>query len=231
MVERRTIMNELNCNSQLAKARRRGLSFLVLPFALYLSACTAFDAGSNVQRGRYALLRGDSKLALQHFQRASEIDPQYFYRIGPMKEGVWTYVGRAHYSGGDYKAAEKALELARTRHPDDSFAPLYLGLTLSKDGDRQRGAKELQTGLTGLNDWLEYIDQYTSDRAYWDPGAIIRSGIKKEIANINSKEVNWTEVIAGAERVGVDLETEADEARLQKRREQRDSAKGDDKGN
>jgi tetratricopeptide (TPR) repeat protein len=223
-------MNSVNLKSSTVDVKRFLFSFLILPFAFYLSACTAFDAGSNVQRGRYALLRGDSKVALQHFQRASEIDPQYFYRIGPMKEGVWTYVGRAHYSGGDYKAAQKALEFARTRHPDDSFAPLYLGLTLSKDGDRQRGAKELQTGLTGLNDWLEYIDQYTSDRAYWDPGAIIRSGIKKEIANINGKEVNWTEVIAGAERVGVDLETEADEARLQRRREQRDSAKGDGKG-
>lgn len=224
-------MNDLTCIAKLAKPRRGGFSLLILPIAFYLSACASFDAGSNLQRGRYALLRGDSKLALQHFQRTSEIDPDYIYRIGPMKEGVWTYVGRAHYSGGDYKAAQKALELARTRHPDDSFAPLYLGLTLSRDGDRQRGAKELQIGLTGLNDWLEYIDQYTSDRAYWDPGAIIRKGIQKEIANINGREVNWTELIAGAERVGIDLETEADEAQRERRREQRDSAKGDDKGN
>jgi tetratricopeptide (TPR) repeat protein len=224
-------MNSINRKSPTAEVKRLLFSLLILPLGFYLSACASFDAGGNVQRGRYALLRGDSKLALQHFQRASEIDPNYHYRIGPMKEGVWTYVGRAHYSGGDYKAAQKALELARTRHPDDAFAPLYLGLSLSRDGDRQRGAKELQIGLTGLNDWLEYIDQYTSDRAYWDPGAIIRNGIKKEIANINGKEVNWTALIAGAERVGVDLETEADEAQREKRREQRDSAKGDDKSN
>ena len=224
-------MNRLKQKSRTAEVKRLLFSFLILPLGFYLSACASFDAGSNVQRGRYALLRGDSKLALQHFQRASEIDPNYHYRIGPMKEGVWTYVGRAHYSSGDYKAAQKALELARTRHPDDAFAPLYLGLTLSKEGDRQRGAKELQAGLTGLNDWLEYIDQYTSDRAYWDPGAIIRKGIQKEIAHINGREVNWTELIASAERVGVDLETEADEAQRERRREQRDSAKGDDKGN
>ena len=224
-------MNYVSFKLRAAHVKHLIFLFLIFNFALFLSACASFEAGSNLQRGRYALLRGDSKLALQHFQRASEIDPNYHYRIGPMKEGVWTYVGRAHYSGGDYKAAQKALELARTRHPDDAFAPLYLGLSLSRDGDRQRGAKELQIGLTGLNDWLEYIDQYTSDRAYWDPGAIIRKGIQKEIANINGREVNWTELIAGAERVGVDLETEADEARRQKRREQRDSAKGDDKGN
>ena len=224
-------MNCANFKLRAEHVKHLMFSFLIFSFALFLSACASFDAGSNLQRGRYALLRGDSKLALQHFQRTSEIDPNYIYRIGPMKEGVWTYVGRAHYSGGDYKAAQKALELARTRHPDDSFAPLYLGLTLSRDGDRQRGAKELQIGLTGLHDWLEYIDQYTSDRAYWDPGAIIRKGIQKEIANINSREVNWTELIAGAERVGVDLENEADEAQRERRREQRDSARGDDKSN
>ena len=223
-------MNIVNFKSRTAKAKYLIFSFLIFNFALFLSACASFDAGGNVQRGRFALLRGDSKLALDHFQRASEIDSNYVMHIGPMKEGVWTYVGRAHYASGDFKSAQKALELARTRHPDDSFAPLYLGLALSKDGDRQRGVKELHAGLTGLNDWLEYIDQYTIDRAYWDPGAIIRSGIKKEIAHINGKEINWAELIASAERVGVDLETEADEARREKRREQRDSAKGDDKG-
>jgi tetratricopeptide (TPR) repeat protein len=207
------------------------LSFLIINLALFLSGCASFDAGSNVQRGRYALLRGDSKVAVNHFQRATEIDSNYIMRIGPMKEGVWTYLGRAHYASGDVKAALKALEQARTSHPDDSFAPLYLGLALAKDGDRQRGVKELHAGLTGLNNWLEYIDQYSADRAYWDPGAIIRSGIKKELARLDGKEINWPDLIAGAERVGTDLETEADEAQKEKRREARDSAKGDDKGN
>ena len=223
-------MMSVNFKSRTAKVKYLIFSFLILPFAFYLSACVSYDAGGNVQRGRFALLRGDSKLALDHFQRATEIDSNYAMRIGPMKEGVWTYVGRAQYANGDFKAAQKSLELARTRHPDDSFAPLYLGLALSKDGDRLRAAKEIQLGLTGLNDWLEYINRYTIDQAYWDPGAIIRSGITKELARINAKEINWTELIAGAERIGTELETEADEVRREKRREQRDSAKGDDKG-
>jgi len=205
-------------------------SFLIFNFALFISGCASFDAGSNLQRGRYALLRGDSKLALGHFQRTSEIDPNYYYRIGPMKEGVWTYVGRAHYAGGDNKSAQKALEQARKVHPDDSFAPLYLGLALSKDGDRQRAAKELQAGLTGLNDWLEYINRNSADKAYWDPGSNIRSGIKQELARIDSKEINWPELIAGVERVGTELESEADEVAKEKRREARDSGKNDGKG-
>lgn len=224
-------MNSVNFKLRLAKTRRGIFSFLILPFAFYLSGCASFEAGSNVQRGRYALLRGDSKVALAHFQRATEIDSNYTMHIGPMKEGVWTYLGRAHYASGDFKSALKALEQARTRHPDDSFAPLYLGLALAKEGDRQRGGKELHAGLTGLNDWLEYINQYTADRVYWDPGAIIRTGIKNELARLDGKEINWTDLIAGAERVGTDLESEADEAARDKRRDQRDSAKGDDKGN
>ena len=206
-------------------------SFLIFNFALLLSGCASFEAGSNVQRGRYALLRGDSKLALGHFQRTSEIDPNYYYRIGPMKEGVWTYVGRAHYDSGDNKSAQKALEQARKVHPDDAFAPLYLGLALSKEGDRQRAAKELQTGLTGLNDWMEFITRNSADKSYWDPGSNIRNGIKQQLARIDSKEINWPDLIAGAERVGTELEAEADEAMKEKRREARDSGKNDGKGN
>ena len=202
-------------------------SFLIFNFALFLTGCASFDAGSNLQRGRYALLRGDSKVALSHFQRVSEIDPNYYYRIGPMKEGVWTYVGRAHYDSGDVKSAQKALEQARTSHPDDSFAPLYLGLALAKAGDRQRGAKELQAGLTGLNDWLEYITRNSVDKAYWDPGANIRSGIQQQLAMIDSKELNWNDLIAGSERVGMELEDEARKVNDDKRREQRDGSRND----
>ena len=223
-------MNNRNIGSQVGRRMFSAFALYLLPFALLLSGCASFDAGSNVQRGRFALLRGESKVAVAHFQRATEIDTTYVHRIGPMKEGVWTYLGRAHYASGDVKAALKALEQARTSHPDDSFAPLYLGLALAKDGDRQRGAKELHAGLSGLNDWLEYINQYSADRAYWDPGAMIQSEIKKELARLDGKEINWSDLIAGAERVGTDLETEAKEVAKEKRREQRDSAKGDDKG-
>ena len=223
-------MNNVNFKMPTAKVKIFAFAFYLLPSVFLFSGCTSFEAGGNVQRGRYALLRGDAKSALGYFQRASEIDSNYTMRIGPMREGVWTYLGRAHYASGDFKSALKALEQARTRHPDDSFAPLYLGLALAKDGDRQRGVKELHAGLTGLNDWLEYINQYSADRAYWDPGAMIQSGIKKELARLDGKEINWNDLIAGAERIGTDLETEADEAAKEKRREQSDSARGDDKG-
>ena len=46
-------------------------------------------------------------------------------------------------------AARKALEQA-LRYPEDSLAPLYLGLALSQDGDRQRG---LRRSRPDLADW------------------------------------------------------------------------------
>jgi tetratricopeptide (TPR) repeat protein len=214
------------------KAKILGFTICVLQLALFFSGCTAFQVSGDVQRGRYALMAGDSKLALAYFQRAAEVDPGYAAKIGPVKwESVWTYMGRAQYSGGDFTAARKSLEQARSRHPADSLAPLYLGLALSKNGDRQTAAKEIRLGLTELNEWLEYINQYSIDKAYWDPGAIIRTGIRNELAAMDAKDINWTNLAANIERIGMDVEREADEAAREKRRERRDSSKGDDKSN
>ena len=151
-----------------------------------------------------------------------EIDPNAKVQHGLMKEGVWTYVGRAYYAGGDYPAARKALEQARTRYPEDSLAPLYLGLALSQDGDRQRGLKEIQTGLSGLGGWFEYMEYYSLYGVYWDPGRIIRSRIEKDLATTQGKEINWTDLIASVELVGMEVEREADAVREQLRRDRRD---------
>jgi tetratricopeptide (TPR) repeat protein len=207
-------------------------SICLLNLVLFLSGCAAYQVSGDVQRGRYALMAGDSKSALVYFQRAAEVDPGYAAKIGPVKwESVWTYMGRAQYSGGDFTAARKSLEQARSRYPDDSLAPLYLGLALSKAGDQQTAAKEIRLGLNGLNEWLEYVNQYSIDKAYWDPGAIIRTGIRNELATLDAKDINWANLAANIDRIAMDVEREADEALREKRRERRDSSKGDDKSN
>ena len=199
------------------------LGFYILPLAMFLSGCTAIRASGELQPGRYALMRGDAKRALTHFERAAEIDPNAKVQHGLMKEGVWTYVGRAYYAGGDYPAARKALEQARTRYPEDSLAPLFLGLALSQDGDRQRGLKEIQTGLSELGGWFDYMEYYSLYGAYWDPGRIIRSRIEKDLAATQGKEINWPDLIASVELVGMQVEREADAVREQLRRDRRDS--------
>ena len=105
--------------------------------------------------------------AVGHFQRATEIDPNYTMGIGPMKEGVWTYLGRAQYASGDYKSAIKSLERARTSHPDDPFAPLYLGLAQAEDGDRQSAVKTTRRANRGSTTGSQTSTRYSADQDYW----------------------------------------------------------------
>ena len=214
-------MNHINekCKVRTENFKILHFTFYILPFAfLFLSGCVAFQVGGEIKPGRYALLRGDSKEALAHFRRAAEIDPNYVNNFTPLNEGVWTYVGRAYYATGDLSAARKALEQARTRHADDQLATLYLGLVLAKDGDRERGLKELEAGLRGLNDWLDYLELYHTDGRFWDPGRQLRSEIQRELGIIKGKEVNWSEIIAGAEYLGEQFEKEIDEAKRHRER-------------
>jgi hypothetical protein len=110
------------------------------------------------------------------------------------------------------------------------MAKLYLGLVLARNGDKQRGIKEIEAGLKGLGDSLEYADQYSLDGRFWDPGRDLRSQIQKDLAMISGKDLNLPQLIAGGEWLGVELEQEIDESRRQRRNERRDSAKGDGKG-
>jgi tetratricopeptide (TPR) repeat protein len=217
---------------RLAKVGVINFATYIMPLALFFSGCASYQVAGQIQPGRYALMRGDPKVALGYFQRAADLDPDSTWRHGgQIKEGVWTYVGRAYYEAGDYPAARKAFEQARKRHPDDYIAPLYLGLVASRAGDYQAGSKEIQAGLTGLGEWLDWIEYKTLDGYYWDPGRIIRSRMEKDLIALRGERVNWPELIASVEHVGMEIEREADEVLRQKRRDRRDSARGDDRGN
>ena len=61
------------------------------------------------------------------------------------------------------------------------------------------------------------------------PGGSSVRGLKKDLATTQGKEINWTDLIASVELVGMEVEREADAVREQLRRERRDSAKGDDR--
>ena len=80
-----------------------------------LSACASFKVESEIQSGRSALRYGDPKVALTHFQRAADLDPDYLTDFTLFEEGVWTYVGRSYYAMGDLANARQVLERARAR--------------------------------------------------------------------------------------------------------------------
>jgi len=196
-------------------SRRLFIGGIIVPVLLIIG-CTAFQVGSDIQKGRTALLTGEPKVALAHFQRAAELNPDYVLDFSYLPQGVWTYVGRAYYAQGQFSQARNAFEKARSRHPDDNLAKLYLGLVLARDGSQQQGLQEIQAGLTGLNDWLNHIDQYSPDSAFWDPGSDLRSEIQKNLTMISGKDISWPQLIGSGERLGKKFEEEIDLARRDK---------------
>ena len=212
-------MNIANLKMKNAKCKILTFAICTLQFAFLLSGCVAFQVGGEIARGRLEFLYGDPKAALAHFQRAAELDPDYRLDFTLLREGVWTYVGRANYASGNLPEARQALERARSRYPEDDMAKLYLGLVLAKDGDQPRGLKEIEAGLTGIADWLDYIEYYHPSGYFWDPGKKIRSEARRNLAMIKGREVNWQELIQNGEWIGREMELEVDWARQDEKRD------------
>jgi tetratricopeptide (TPR) repeat protein len=194
---------------------------------LVVSGCTNMQLAGEIQRGRQALLRGEPAVALPHFQRAAEIDPNYNFAL--LTEGVWTYTGRAYYGMKRYPEARKAFDQALARAEQDYFARLYLGLVLGQNGDRQRGLREIETGLKGLHASLDYIAANHPDGRFWDSTGELRSVIRKQLASVSGKEFSWSELISTAEWLGQQIEEEIDLSRRLRWFEQ--TRDGDKKGN
>jgi len=100
-----------------------------LLFAILTTGC-GVQVATEVQSGRAALMAGNPELALTHFQRGAESQPDYVFDLPPLQEGIWTYLGRAYYETGKLPEAREALSQALKRNDADFIARLYLGLTL-----------------------------------------------------------------------------------------------------
>lgn len=189
---------------------------------LALSGCVDIQTAGLVQRGRTQLMNGDPKVALADFQSAAEVDPKYVANFTPLDEGVWTYVGRAYYETGDLAQARQSFQRALTYRPEDPLAQLYLGLVLVRDGNRETGLKEIESGLHGLTNFLDDIQTYDEDGVYWDPSGQIRSEIQKVLSMISSGDFSSQDLIARGEGIGKSMEEEADSARLYRERHRHD---------
>jgi hypothetical protein len=95
------------------------------------------------------------------------------------------------------------------RDKNDYLAHLYLGLTLLRSGDRNRGGEELRLGLQGLYDWLEYIASDSQSGPFWDPAGQIRGDILKALA----LKPDSAELVGLAQRIGSLVDEEIDRAR------------------
>jgi tetratricopeptide (TPR) repeat protein len=187
-------------------------SFLILPLMLLLTGCAAYQVGGEVQKGRMELLYGNPNVALGHFQRAAELDPNYRLNYSIFPEGVWTYVGRANFTAGMLPEARKALERAR-RYEADNLAQIYLGLVLARSGERDRGLREIETGLRGVAEWYEWVRAYHFEGRFWDPDRKIRGNIQKQLLALASREIDTAGTLQDVASLGRDIEIEIDQAK------------------
>jgi tetratricopeptide (TPR) repeat protein len=191
--------------------RRSSLVWIsILPF---LYSCTSDRLAMHT--GRQALLVNKPDVALTYFQQVAEMDPNYVMRFsGVFQEGVWTYVGRAQYLAGQLPEARQSLERAVAQHNDDYLARLYLGLTLARSGDGSGGLKDIESGMKGIFDQLEWIvTRTTTPGQFWDVRGEIRSEVQSNLAMIAGKDIDWPKLIASGEWVGKKFEEESDVAR------------------
>jgi tetratricopeptide (TPR) repeat protein len=183
-----------------------------------LTACAAYQIAGQVQSGREALLINKPEEALAYFQQAAQSNPNYIFESGLYKEGIWTYVGRSQYNLGRLAEARQSLEKALSIYPDDYLARIYLGLTLLRTGEDSRGLKELDSGMKGLYEWLEYMNRTRRFSSFWDPLGEIRSELEKDLNMVSNKDVDRQQLIASAEWLGQKMEEEIDRVRRDEQR-------------
>ena len=197
-------------------------SLVLFSLFVFLAGCTSVNVGGEVQSGRQALLEGKNETALGYFYGAAQRDPNYVYATGSSpKQGVWSYVGRSEYLTGRFPQARQTLERALAANREEDIARLYLGLTLAREGDRQRGLKEIESGMRGIKNFLDYINQAQrySIGQYWDPGRDIRSAIRSNLVMISGKDLDWQRLTVNTEWLGLRMEQESDLARRQEAQE------------
>lgn len=191
-------------------------SLVVLSLVVLLSGCATVQTYGQIEQGRQAMFVGNNQTALAYFQEAAQADPNAVYGA-TLRLGIFTLLGQAQYLNGQYAQARQSLQKALSMHPGDNVAILYLGLTQARLGDRQEGLKNIQAGMTGIANFLNYITTnfVFSFGQYWDPGGTIRASIKTDLAMISGANTDWPALIAAGERLGITIELEEDRARQQ----------------
>jgi tetratricopeptide (TPR) repeat protein len=178
-------------------------------FAALVAACATIQRGSEYEQARNDLLYGDSTPALSLFERIAAADPNRLY-FSKFPEGSWTYVGRAAYGANLLPRAQQALERATSLHREDDMAKLYLGLTDARLGNQERGLANIENGMKGIHDWIEWANQahrYTWGQ-WWDPNRQIRSAIERDLKLISQREYSWPELTRDGEWLGRRVEEE-----------------------
>jgi tetratricopeptide (TPR) repeat protein len=199
--------------------RNKTLAGMAMTF--FLSGCDSFKVAGQFQSGRQAFLAKNYEEALTFFQKVTQANPNYIFESGMYRQGIWNYVGRAQYHTGKLLEARQSLERALSVYQGDHLARLYLGLTRARSGDSANGVSDIESGMKGLYDWLEYYESSKPFEAFWDPGREIRSTIEKELKLIAANKIDWPQLVPNTEWLGQKFEDEIDQVHRQESRQQR----------
>ena len=192
-------------------------------FTVFLPACaTNFEAGGGIAKGREALFRGDYQTALSYFESAAQTDPNYVFGT-ELREGTLSFLGRAQYLNGQLAPAQDTLQKALAQHKSDNLARIYLGLTQARQGNRNSGLRDIESGMKGVNAFLNYITtQFAwSFGQFWDLGSAIRKNVDTQLATIASGNFDWAALIANSETLAMNVEYEEERARRDQEQEMR----------
>jgi len=185
-----------------------------LSASILISGCANLQIAQDVQQGRNALHARQPALAVSYLREAADLDPNY-RAPNPLDVGVLSYLGRAYYETGNLSEARNVLEKALANDMDDALARLYLGLVLLRSGDQDRGRREVENGLKGIDGKLENLAASPYRGIFWDPGRKIRS----EIQGTLSGKLGQAELITAAEGIASKLDEEVEIARRDELRE------------
>ncbi|HVO92487.1 MAG TPA: hypothetical protein VMT22_06580 [Terriglobales bacterium] len=173
--------------------------------------CAGSQAAYHIEQGRLALLTGHPDIAVQHFEQAAALDGKN--RDSPLQESAWTYVGRAYYGTMKYSLARQALDRALAQDQDDDIARLYLGLIDARERKNESSPKQIQAGLQGVYNRIEYIKRFTFTGEYWDPSGQLSTELLALIQMVSAPQVDWSTLIPRIEQLGLKIETEVEQTR------------------
>jgi len=206
---------------KIAKENRAVCCLAFFTLAAVLAGCgPGFQAGTDIARGRQAMFMQDNPGALGFFQSAAQTDPNYIYGT-ELREGTLSFLGRAQYLNGQLAPARDTLQQALAQHRTDHLARLYLGLTLARLGDRPSGLRDIQAGIKGIGDFLNYITTTFANTfgQFWDPNRDIRKAVDSNLAMIAREGFDWPTLISNGETLALNFEQEQDRARNQERQQ------------
>jgi tetratricopeptide (TPR) repeat protein len=104
------------------------MRILTLLIVVGLSSGCGVQVANEASSGRSALLSGNSDEAIMHFKRVAGAQPDYVVDTPPLRQSIWTYLGRANYSGGRFGEAKEAFARALNLDSGEFMARLYLGV-------------------------------------------------------------------------------------------------------